>query len=571
MMLQSYFKTNKIMPKNLLMFLMLTFFVDVNAQHKSGCISGTCTNGKGTYAYPNGSRYSGDFRASLPYGKGSLLSRDGSIYHGDYVKGLKHGKGKMTYTNGDTYFGEFKNDIIAGQGKMNYRNKDSYYGSWHDGQSHGHGAYVFADGEQYIGEFVAGQFNGNGKLIRTDGSSYEGQWVQNKKHGEGIATDRKGTQMFQVFNMNKLIKESKTSTNNNTQTEQANAPTKDCTDQYCDGVRGKFMYGDGSVYVGDFVKGDAQGEGICYYVNGDKYVGGWKNHGPNGNGTMYFAGGNVFSALWEQGVPKEKLQNSVEESPKPSTTIVKDEPKYLDTKETKVYALVVGIASYNHMQSLKYTDDDAYQLYAFFKSPEGGAIADPDIKILIDDAATKNSIITNLKLLADKADANDVVILYMSGHGLEGSFVPSDFNGYENHLSYEDILAILDNSQAKHKLFLADACHSGSMAVASKSPFSISLQNFYNAYNTARGGTAVLMSSKREEVSLEYGGLRQGVFSHFLIKGLKGEADIDGNKIVNINELSTYVNTHVKQYTNNAQNPQIIGDYDRNMPVAMIR
>ena len=47
------------------------------------------------------------------------------------------------------------------------------------------------------------------------------------------------------------------------------------------------------------------------------------------------------------------------------------------------------MASYKHMPALQYTDDDAYRMYAFLKSPEGGALKDEQIKILVDDAATK--------------------------------------------------------------------------------------------------------------------------------------------------------------------------------------
>jgi hypothetical protein len=497
-----------------------------------------------------------------------LINRDGSNYHGDFIKGQKHGRGKMSYSNGDIYIGEYKNDIIAGQGKMVFRNKDVYEGSWHDGQLHGHGIYYFTDGDTYTGEFIAGQFNGLGKLTRKDGSSYEGVWHQNKKHGKGIATDAHGKKLFQEFNMSKLVAESSHPAGSSGNLDYSSqVPTRDCTDQYCDGVIGKFNYGDGSVFIGDFIKGEAGGNGTCYYINGDKYVGGWKNHGPHGEGTMFFAGGNEFRAKWNLGIPVEKLINKNTES----YDIYPIPKKETFTEETKVYALVVGVANYNHLQSLKYTDDDAYQFYAFLKSPEGGAIPDDDIKILIDDAATKSSITSQLVAIANKADENDAIILYMSGHGLDGSFVPSDFNGYENQLSYNEILHILDKSSAKHKVFFADACHSGSMAVAERTPLSISIKNLYNAYNSTQGGTAVLMSSKREEVSLEYGGLRQGVFSHFLIKGLKGNADNDENKIITIQELVDYVSLQVKTYTNNAQNPQIIGDFDKNMPVAVIR
>jgi hypothetical protein len=550
----------------ILVLIFIQFFnVDLMAQAKTGCTSGTCANGKGTYVYPNGGKYMGDWLNKLPHGRGVFTSREGNVYFGEWVKGVKNGKGKMTFISGDTYTGEYNNDIINGRGKMVYRNKDVYDGDWFAGRAHGKGTYVFADGDTYVGEFLAGEFSGNGKLSRKDGSTYVGTWLNNKKHGEGVSTSQNGKTTRQQYDKNKLIAE--TASVQSAPTAQGHV--KDCTDQYCDGIIGKYSYGDGSVFEGDFVKGEPEGLGTCYYVNGDRYEGGWKAHSPHGKGVMYFANGNTYASMWELGAPTKQLfDEPIKTNPKPTSTKKTDNG---DVGETKIYALIVGIASYNHLQSLKYTDDDAYQLFAFLKSPEGGAIPDPQIKILIDDAATKSAITSELQRFSDMADANDVIILYTSGHGLDGSFVPSDFNGYQNHLPYDDVLSILNGSSAKHKLFIADACHSGSMSVAARSPFNISLQNFYNAYNTLQGGTAILMSSKKEEVSLEYGGLRQGVFSHFLIKGLKGEADTNNDKLIDITELHHYVNLQVQQYTNNAQNPQIMGDFDKRMPVGMVR
>ncbi|MEZ4912002.1 MAG: caspase family protein [Saprospiraceae bacterium] len=319
------------------------------------------------------------------------------------------------------------------------------------------------------------------------------------------------------------------------------------------------------------VKGRDKGE--CTYANGDRYKGGWSNHAPQGDGIMYFANGNVYSALWDNGVPLKKYLYEEPKMEKPVTNTTRPDlkPKTNNFKDINVYALVVGIATYNHMQSLKYTDDDAYHFYALLKSPEGGAIPDQNVKVLIDDAATTKAIKDELQSLASRADENDVVLLYMSGHGLDGAFVPSDFNGYNGHIPYDDILTILNNSSAKHKLFITDACHSGSMLAQARSPFTVALENFYSAYNSAKSGTAVMMSSKKEEVSLEYGGLRQGVFSHFLIRGMKGEADNNNDRLITVTELYDFVSKNVKSYTSNAQNPAIMGDYDPDMPVGMIR
>ena len=134
---------------------------------------------------------------------------------------------------------------------------------------------------------------------------------------------------------------------------------------------------------------------------------------------------------------------------------------------------------------------------------------------------------------------------------------------------------ILETSNAKHKVVFADACHSGSLdqdnTLAMKSSYSGKLNDFYNQFNKSRGGLALLMSSKEEEYSLEDHGLRQGVFSHYLMRGLKGEANSNNDYTVSISELFDYVHQNVTRYTANIQTPIITGDYDDDMPVAMIR
>lgn len=542
------------------------------------CISGNCTNGKGTYLFKDGSKYIGTFYKSKPHGKGSFYYKDGSLYQGDVHYGEKSGTGKWTFKTGDVYLGSFVSDKISGEGKMMYRNGDQFYGSWVDGRPSGKGKYTFQDGDQYVGGFLDGEFSGSGKLTRKDGSYFDGEWIKSKKNGTGIAYSS-GTLMLQLYDMNQLVREEKYDPTSNIVEEvvaeavsvtSASKPRKDCTDQYCHNERGFFTYGDGSVYEGDFVNGNGEGEGICKYANGDKYEGGWKNHAPHGKGTMYFLNGNVYAAIWDNGVPVQKLM--AENKPVLAQNKPKSKPNLKkDSGKTEIFALVVGVASYNHMQSLKYTDDDAYQLYAFLKSPEGGAISDDNIKVLIDDAATNKSITQEIQNIASRADDNDVIMLYLSGHGLDGAFVPSDFDGYKNQLAYGDILDMLNGSAAKHKLFITDACHSGSMLAAARTPLNVSLENFYSAYNAVNGGTAIMMSSMKEEVSLEYGGLRQGVFSHFLIKGLKGNADKDADKLITVTELYDYVSTNVKSYTSSAQNPVIMGDYDKGMPISLVR
>ena len=560
----------------LLRYSLYIFLFLASIQVQATCISGNCYNGKGTYIFKDGSKYGGTFSKGKPHGQGTYYHKDGSVYVGEFRSGMKHGLGKMTFKTKDIYTGYYEQGTISGSGKMTYINGDVYHGEWSSGKFSGKGKYTFADGSVYEGSFANGFFSGTGRLTDVDGSYYDGEWVENKKNGKGI-TMKNGDLSVTYYKMNVLIKEegmqSETATNSTTidipikQTTTSSTPL-DCNKEFCHNTIGTLRYKDGSIYTGEFTNGQAEGNGSCKYANGDFYEGGWKNHAPHGKGTMHFAKGNVYTALWDNGVPKQKLNSNSQ-----STVIADSKPssfKPADSK-TKIYALIAGVATYNHMPSLKYTDDDAYQLYAFLKSPEGGALPDENIKIIIDDAVTRKSLLQELHNLAAKADADDVVLLYLSGHGLDGAYVPSDFDGSKNQVTYDDILEIINKSAARHKLFITDACHSGSMLAAARSPFNVALENFYSAYSTVEGGTAIMMSSKKEEVSLEYGGLRQGVFSHFLIKGLKGGADKDSDRLITIAELYDYISTNVKSYTANAQNPVIMGDYDEKMPVGWIR
>ena len=95
------------------------------------------------------------------------------------------------------------------------------------------------------------------------------------------------------------------------------------------------------------------------------------------------------------------------------------------------------------------------------------------------------------------------------------------------------------------------------------------LEDYYKSLAQAEAGTALIMSSKSDETSLESSGLRQGVFSHFLIRGLKGEADFNADQAVSVEELYQFIFSNVRSYTGNRQSPVIQGDYDDKMIVSV--
>ena len=236
----------------------------------------------------------------------------------------------------------------------------------------------------------------------------------------------------------------------------------------------------------------------------------------------------------------------------------------------KMWAVVVGVAAYQHIRSLRYPDDDAYRVYAFLKSPEGGALPEAQLAVLIDEAAARANILDEMQRLFRQAEADDVILLFFSGHGVGNALVPFDFDGSANLLDHKDIMAILQQSRARHKLVIADACFAGSFDRDLRS-LDQTVGNLYNAFASAAGGLALLLSSKAEETSIEREGLRQGVFSYYFIEGLKGAADANHDKIITVTEAFEYINKQVQDYTNYAQNPVLNGNFDPNMPLGAVR
>jgi hypothetical protein len=527
------------------LFVPVIILLLVSPSSAAQCLGGDCQNGTGTFRYSETSEYTGQFQNGNPHGLGKMTYADGAIYEGPFYYGKREGEeGVITYINDDRYIGQWSNDFSNGKGK-----------------------YYFKSGERFEGDFVNGEFDGQGSMYYTDGAYYTGSWKKSKKHGDGTLYYADGSKRSGAWTQGKWSSASTPSPSNN------NSPLvgkpdvsglRNCGNVFCRNGDGFYDYPDSSRWVGAFKDGRPSGRGICYYINGDLYEGEWANNAPCGEGIAHFASGSVYSAVWVNGYPIKELD---------SDAAVPSEPFRAGQKQAvKIWAVVVGVAKYTTIPRLKFSDDDAYRFYAYLKSAEGGTLPDEQVTILLDDDATHNAILSALHHTFLKADEQDVVVFYFSGHGLESSFLPIDFDGQNHKLLHEEIRQVFKQSRAKHKLCIADACHSGALdysgSLAHKGPARVSLQHFYQAFEESNGGIALLMSSKPEELSMEDQGLRQGVFTHYLLRGMKGEADRNSDYIVTIRELYIYVYLKVREYTSGVQTPVLTGDFYDTMPVS---
>jgi hypothetical protein len=540
-----------------------------------GCLQGDCANGQGIFVFRTGAVYVGDFKNGEIHGSGVCDYPDGGRYEGQWKHRFPDGYGTLNYANSTSRTGYWKKglpvdengnfldeeltergieeteidlqigcifgDCDIGQGIYAYPDGSRYEGAFQTGLPHGNGVFYSIEGEKYVGAFESGQRSGKGKVVFPDGSSKKGVWLDGDYIGQSIGGIT-----------NKSI---------------------GCVSGNCRNGYGTYNFKEGGRYIGPFENGRPNGVGTVFFKHRKyrRYEGEMREGRIEGYGTLFLANGGIKSGLWSNG--------SFVKSDQPTRPAPIHEPQKPRSRpanpavasKVKVWAVIVGVATYNHMPVLRYTDDDAYRIYAFLKSPEGGALDDSQIRILIDEEATKNKIKRTMNDLFAKAGPNDLVLMYFSGHGVKGAFLPSDFDGYDNKLKHEEINAIFRGSRAKYKLCIADACHSGSIFTArgGDMPTSSVLSSYYESLAKAHAGTALIMSSKSNETSLESSGLRQGVFSHYLIRGLKGEADKDYNNLISVGELFRYIDINVRDYTRNRQSPMIQGDYDPKMTVAV--
>jgi hypothetical protein len=502
--------------------------------------------GNGIYVAPNRNRYEGSFVKGDFHGTGILQFASGDTYQGNWAKGKFEGKGIYTFKNGSKYDGNFQKGTFEGVGTMIYVNGDRYEGAWQKNLRQGKGKLFYKNGERYEGDFKNEKLEGFGTMFYANGNRYEGQWKDGKKDLLGKMCFAKGACKHEYW--------------------ENGSPLKDCKSNTCNNVRGIMTYSSGDIYVGDFKANQDHGSGSCFYKNGDKYVGEWQFGAPNGKGVLYMANGSVRGAMWSNGLPIVQIDSLVKEIEVPEAIVTVDYNPAI-----KIRAVVAGVSRYAQYNGLEYADDDAYQYYAFLKSPEGGALPDKQVSLFVNKAATYANILTAMRQTFGQADENDVIIFYFSGHGELGAFLPHDYNGAQNRLTHQRVIEIMKNSKAKYKICLVDACHSGGANVfgGAVNTFANQSQRLYDAFEKSEGGLAILMSSLGTETSLETDGLSSGIFSHYVIRGLKGEADVNNNGIITIGELQKYVISKVREHTGGMQNPIMAGKFDANMPVSI--
>lgn len=217
----------------------------------------------------------------------------------------------------------------------------------------------------------------------------------------------------------------------------------------------------------------------------------------------------------------------------------------------KIHLVVIGINDYDQPSlALGFARSDADSIAHYLSAPGHTPIPVAETIALIDENATKRSILETLRRLRD-VPAEDVVVLYMAGHGVnvgdEWYFISQEVHIPTNledlagmALSSQDLKSAMEALKAERTLVLIDTCQSGAAVMP---------LNDYRGLKSLRlmartVGTHVLAATDRDQYAVEIEGLGHGIFTYALLGGLAGKASQEDG-LVTASGLIHYVETEV--------------------------
>jgi WD40 repeat protein len=265
------------------------------------------------------------------------------------------------------------------------------------------------------------------------------------------------------------------------------------------------------------------------------------------------------------------------------------------TPKPNLYVIAIGVSKYQQSQhNLNFAADDAKHIYEFYLNNKDRFNRVYGL-LLRDEEAKRDDVLDKVRTLLRDAGVDDVVVLFLAGHGMLDDKLNYYFGTYDvdfddpskGGLPYEQIESLLDGIGPRKKLLLMDTCHAGEVdkdatrqettgddstpvpltpgvkAVAARARPGKSYVGLSNSFvlmqelfaDLRRGsGTSVIAAASGVQYAYESDGT--GLFTHALLDGLRdSKADADGDGSVRISELRDWVFGQVQAMTSGRQTP----------------
>lgn len=263
-------------------------------------------------------------------------------------------------------------------------------------------------------------------------------------------------------------------------------------------------------------------------------------------------------------------------------------PQIVDVGE--VWTVLIGISDYAEVKDLQYAAADASAVARWLLD---AGVEQDHIRLLLDregaqDAlgglAARRATLVNVRealgWLRRVAKPDDLVLIHFSGHGFQGAdddgderdgvdefFVlwdTVDAAKEDTALRDDEFGDALDRIESQHVVVFFDGCYSGglSRSLPSSARPVADKQDLFSDFSVE--GRLVFSASSESQDAFESDELKHGIFSYYLLEGLRGAADATGDGRVTAWELYEYVARTVPERArlerNAKQQPQLLGE-----------
>jgi uncharacterized caspase-like protein len=302
----------------------------------------------------------------------------------------------------------------------------------------------------------------------------------------------------------------------------------------------------------------------------------------------------VVRATEPDGTVRQEVRTVIYE--RPAAPAAAPPPAPAATPRREQWAVVIGVGQYNStaIPQLKYSVADAEAVHEVLTGRGGFK---KENVLLITDKTARKPTLRDLKwalgtFLARSAKKEDLIVIFFAGHGapeidprgaepdgLAKYLVPSDADPndlYSTGLPMDEFQTIFDRIEAERVVVFLDACYSGAAGgrtFASRRTRAARVDEVFLDRLTRSKGRAIVTASQASEVSMEVPELGHGLFTHFLVQGLRGAADLDRDGIVSLQEVYQYLEQQVSQKSRamgGNQHPVMKGEMEGILPLVKV-
>ncbi|MDP9132514.1 MAG: caspase family protein [Nitrospirota bacterium] len=290
-----------------------------------------------------------------------------------------------------------------------------------------------------------------------------------------------------------------------------------------------------------------------------------------------------FIATMPQSLPPQQAEFQVSLSgiggrsaPPPQTLLASVQPTGVNTGDVDQipamttgfqrpgdYLLSIGLSSYREQQvpARKYAALDAEMVATYFQSL--GGLPRSNVRLLQDWSALRPDIEEALlDWLPSKITKDSVVMVYFAGQAIVSSAGETFLIPYDGALEattrlypLKDLETALGRLKAKQILFVFDGTV---LKNGTEGRTKVSLPK----WPAPNGSVLHVLATTGFGKSLESDTLRHGLFTYYLLRGLRGEADLNRNGEVTIGEVTAYVTRKVPMMARSTfkqeQQPQVL-------------